>query len=122
MADVHASQDRLARAYATRETEPASRLDRVRLRFLAKLPERRREIFERAEEIHHYGLRKDATAAICQHAHKIAGVAATLGFPGPGNAAMAVDTSASGPVTRDALLEQVDVLLDEIDRISTAAF
>ena len=122
MADVHANQDRLVRAFSSRETEPASRLGKVRHRFLAQLPQRGREISDWAEEIHQCGLKTNAVAGITNHAHRIAGVAATLGFPALGSAAMAVDSCTSNRATRDTLLENVDVLLDEIDRINAAGF
>lgn len=117
MADVYASRDGLFQPTATQEPAPSTRLEMVRHRFLEKLPDRRREILDCARHIDQFGLGTDATAGISHHAHKIAGVAATLGFPTLSDAAMVVDASASRAAAREVLLEDVDVLLEEIDRI-----
>jgi len=55
-------------------------LERVRHRFLDKLPDRRREILHCARQIDQFSLGTDAMAGFSHHAYKIAGVAAMLGF------------------------------------------
>ncbi len=93
---------------------------RVRVRFVAELRVRRARLIELRSQLIDLPLCVEALKEIGQISHKIAGTAATLGFPVLGHSAAAIDGAINQnkvwPIARDpALLDQIDRMISDMD-------
>lgn len=95
-------------------------LARIRIGFLVRLEDRCSEIDRLTRTIDANGLQPHLVQGLAEHAHKIAGVAPTLGFVQLGALAAEIDAAMSQLAShRDwiAVRALVETLLEEIDLV-----
>lgn len=78
-----------------RDLRIASALDKVRARFINELPRYSHELTMLRTQVEHGVLLREASTEICLIAHRMAGTAATLGFPEIGSAAARLEEAVS---------------------------
>ncbi|WP_170766525.1 Hpt domain-containing protein [Ruegeria lacuscaerulensis] len=92
------------------------RLQILRQRFIDGLPSRILLLEQQAIEFRANGIDSDALAAIKHECHKLAGVAASFGFPDIGARAGEIDTAIStGTMTRDEVTEALEDLMNQME-------
>lgn len=103
---------------ATADQGLSQGLARVRARFLGELEGRAARVYALRAALDAPATADEALVEIGRIAHKIAGTAATLGFPDLGTAAAAIDEAASRHA--DPAAPPASALAPEVDRLLNA--